>query len=633
MVKYWQLYIEQHELSDIFDINEGVGIIGLDPNSEYNDAFCNKINIGDIILVYDTKLTMGLVEVVSECICDINNSKYKLYRKGLLYEFDNKKEILERYKNENNTFGPILNNQKILISGENDFFIDWWFKNTLNNLAKKHEIIADIRSVRNILKMDLRIPPYQRPYKWEKEQVVQLLNDIKNDLLKIKSNTRYRIGSLILCIDAEKVNDDWDGSIDIVDGQQRITTILLILNILESDFESTLYTTLKYNTSISYDNIQANKKVIENWFEKNKEIKEKFEKHLLDNCELVFVKVFEISQAFQMFDSQNGTGKPLAPYNLLKAYHLNSINDSGIQKECDIEWEKAGKYYSGIFGKNLDLLNQLFSEHLYKTRIWTRNKIPQTFTREDINEFKGNDFENQKSNFYSYQLNDLLSYLSEKSKNIIVSNGYHINPLKTSCSKDEYDIRNFMQITNSITNGNYFFKYTDTYVNIYKELFLTKSDKSDFQHFYWENCYYSKWYRDGDTYLRKLYESLIIRLYDRFGPNNFTEYNYKLLFLYIYQNRLLLDTVKYKSVIKIPVIEEDNPFILIQYASTPDELSVLENYIVIKESRLMEIENAHKICIDNKGKIREKGSYVPELISFFRKEYFTKQNSPRIVND
>ena len=45
MGKYWQLYIEQHELSDTFDINEGVGIIGLDSNSEYKDTFCTKIKI------------------------------------------------------------------------------------------------------------------------------------------------------------------------------------------------------------------------------------------------------------------------------------------------------------------------------------------------------------------------------------------------------------------------------------------------------------------------------------------------------------------------------------------------------------------------------------------------------------
>ena len=40
---------------------------------------------------------------------------------------------------------------------------------------------------------------------------------------------------------------------------------------------------------------------------------------------MVFIKVFDISEAFQMFDSQNGTGMPLEPYNLLKAFHLKSI--------------------------------------------------------------------------------------------------------------------------------------------------------------------------------------------------------------------------------------------------------------------------------------------------------------------
>ncbi len=637
MVKYWQLVIDQQASKNIkidFNKESGCGIIRIDSVCDIKNSFVHDVSIDDIIFVFESNNRIYLAEVVSNSISDQETTTNELYIKLLILDAKTEEELRKKFQEENGLqVTSIFDKQKTFALVENQDFADWWYITTLKTLAKKHEIIADIRSVRDILRMDLRIPPYQRPYKWEKDQVVQLLNDIKNDLSKTQSNSRYRIGSLILCIDAEKINEEWDGSIDIVDGQQRITTILLILNYLQYEYESKLETRLKYNTSISYDNMKTNQRVIENWFEKNKEIKEKFAKYLLDNCELVFVEVFEISQAFQMFDSQNGTGKPLAPYNLLKAYHLNSIKDSNIQKECDIEWEKAGKFYSDIYEKNLDLLNQLFSEQLYKIRIWTRNKIPDPFTREDIKEFKGNDFENQKTNFYSYQLNDLLSYLSEKMKEGAVLNGYHINPLKTSCAKDEYDIRNFMQITNTITNGNYFFKYTDTYVNLYKKLFLTRSDKNDFQKFYQTHCFYPKWYRDGDTYLRKLYESLIIRLYDRFGLDNFTEYNYKLLYFYVYQYRLILDRVKYKGIRKLPVVAEDNPFIVIQYATSPDDLEVLEKNIVLKESLLQEIENEHQKCIASNGRIREKGNYVPELILIFRKEYFSRANNQRITND
>ena len=637
MVKYWQLVIDQKTSKNIkFDLNKesGCGTISMDSAYDIKESFVSDVSIDDIILIFESNNRIYLTEVVSNYISEKEYTTNELYTKLLILDAKTEEEFIKSYQEEKGLqITSIFDKQKTFALVENQDFADWWYITTLKTLAKKHEIIADIRSVRDILRMDLRIPPYQRPYKWEKDQVVQLLNDIKNDLSKTQSNSRYRIGSLILCIDAEKIEEKWDRSIDIVDGQQGITTILLILNYLQYEYESNLETRLKYNTSISYDNMKTNQGVIENWFEKNKEIKEKFAKHLLDKCELVFVKVFEISQAFQMFDSQNGTGKPLAPYNLLKAYHLNSIKDSKIQKECDIEWEKAGKFYSGIYEKNLDLLNQLFSEQLYKTRIWTRNKIPDPFTREDIKEFKGNDFENQKTNFYSYQLNDLLSYLSEKMDKVLASNGYHIKPFKSPCVKDEYDIRNFMQITNTITNGNYFFKYTDTYVNLYKELFLTSSDKNDFQNFYQTHCFYEKWYRDGDTYLRKLYESLIIRLYDRFGSDNFTEYNYKLLYFYIYQYRLILESVYYKGIRKLPVVAEDNPFIVIQYATSPEDLGVLEKYIVLKESRLQEIETQHKICIESKGKIREKGSYVPELIAFFKEEYFSKANNQRVKND
>ena len=98
-------------------------------------------------------------------------------------------------------------------------------------------------------------------------------------------------------------------------------------------------------------------------------------------------------------------------------------------------------------------------------------------------------------------------------------------------------------------------------------------------------------------------------------------------------NRLLLDRARYKGVRKLPVEKDDNPFMVIQYATSPDDLEVLKKDIVFTESRLQEIENEHNICIQSKGKVREKGSYVPELISFFREEYFNKANNQRITND
>jgi len=73
---------------------------------------------------------------------------------------------------------------------------------------------ADIFSVSDVLKMPLSIPDYQRPYVWNTSNVDQMLADIKNSMEQGKR--QYRIGSIIL------------HNNDIVDGQQRITTISII---------------------------------------------------------------------------------------------------------------------------------------------------------------------------------------------------------------------------------------------------------------------------------------------------------------------------------------------------------------------------------------------------------------------
>ena len=61
------------------------------------------------------------------------------------------------------------------------------------------------------------IPRFQRPYSWEKEQIIEFWNDTIKD-----SESDYFIGSIVVY----KKTDELFG---IVDGQQRLTTITMIL--------------------------------------------------------------------------------------------------------------------------------------------------------------------------------------------------------------------------------------------------------------------------------------------------------------------------------------------------------------------------------------------------------------------
>jgi uncharacterized protein with ParB-like and HNH nuclease domain len=69
----------------------------------------------------------------------------------------------------------------------------------------------------------LNIPEYQRSYAWEKQNVRDLIEDINESL---ETNSSHYIGTVVL---AKTTTQD---NYNIVDGQQRLTTILMMMNVL-----------------------------------------------------------------------------------------------------------------------------------------------------------------------------------------------------------------------------------------------------------------------------------------------------------------------------------------------------------------------------------------------------------------
>jgi hypothetical protein len=79
-------------------------------------------------------------------------------------------------------------------------------------------------SVADLFKAFYAVPDYQREYVWATEQVEQLLTDINDEMSgeKPDSAPEYFIGSIVVC-------PGRDGVLDLIDGQQRMTTLYLIL--------------------------------------------------------------------------------------------------------------------------------------------------------------------------------------------------------------------------------------------------------------------------------------------------------------------------------------------------------------------------------------------------------------------
>lgn len=83
-----------------------------------------------------------------------------------------------------------------------------------------------------------KVPRYQREYSWSKQQLEDFYSDIVSNIKKEKEGSykiqEYFFGTVILVGNMEKPNEP----IEIIDGQQRITTITIFLSVLSDIFYS-----------------------------------------------------------------------------------------------------------------------------------------------------------------------------------------------------------------------------------------------------------------------------------------------------------------------------------------------------------------------------------------------------------
>ena len=236
-------------------------------------------------------------------------------------------------------------------------------------------------------KGNLRIPSYQRPYKWNRKHIRNLFYDLRDAMGK----KEYQIGSVIL--------HENDGYLDVVDGQQRLISISLFLHLLDSLenykgakqlLSAAVFGELScYHASENYNE----------WENLTQLVGENQAKDicnfLLENCSVSVITMPQpqerLSEAFQLFDSQNNRGKSLEPHDLLKAYHLRK-QDSEDERIVE-KWEQF------IEDKDLSL-KELFDKHLFRMRRWSRGETGLTnkrygsylrFTEDFIDDFKGVD--------------------------------------------------------------------------------------------------------------------------------------------------------------------------------------------------------------------------------------------------
>lgn len=473
-------------------------------------------------------------------------------------------------------------------------------------------IEATIKTTSQILEQNISIPFYQRPYRWTTENVLQLLEDILQS--KAAGKLEYRIGSAIFYRSPSN-------QLEIVDGQQRLTTILLVANVAGKG-DAQAESSLRYPAN-SVAAIQENYKFIKEWITANtNDNGMAFVDYILTNCKFMEIIVGDLSEAFQMFDTQNGRGKSLEAYNLLKAYHIRAMEQNTQEErvQCDRDWEGATQYDATPDiqnDPNVDILSQLFREQLFKSRLWCRNDIAKDFTKDDIGEFKGFTIDKNHPIDFPFQNPYLLQYLTEKFYRNVLSGTIGTKSRFESGESDKASP--FVNVNQTIINGKSFFEYIGTYVELYKKMFieLRSYQLAEFKEFFYLHCLTynpqkTAWerakcrtgaFRDtdclsrrtGDTYLREVYKSICFVLLDKFGEKTLLKY-YRILYRLIYQVRLQTYAVKYPT-----AMSEPKPYFAIIHRAK-------------SESDLLRLD---KLVAELKGKSFAYSSKMPEALSNF----------------
>ncbi len=253
-------------------------------------------------------------------------------------------------------------------------------------VQKIKEIRADDKTIREVLdKVKYVIDFFQREYRWERKQIEQLIDDLTTKFLSnykkgdertdVQNYERYYLGPIVL---SQK-----NGKRSIIDGQQRLTSITLLLiylNNLQKDRQekvsikdlifSERYGQKSFNLDVPerkeiieqlyngkyFNNLNETNESVQNIIDRYRDIEELFPEEikgdalpyfidwLIDNVIFVEIITYSDEDAYTIFETMNDRGLNLTPTEMLKGYVLSNLKDIDQKKEIDELWKN--KIYS-----------------------------------------------------------------------------------------------------------------------------------------------------------------------------------------------------------------------------------------------------------------------------------------------
>ncbi len=189
------------------------------------------------------------------------------------------------------------------------------------------------------------IPIYQRNYAWTDTEVEQLIDDIRRH-----TQGQYYLGSLT-------VKKRTDGRFEVIDGQQRLTTLYLLLSVLKSPFNLELsfehrkassneLSIVKQNGELTdtngsqiatiYHYLQSNAKKL---FGSDNTNQQNFLEKLLTTVQIIRTEIPENTDLNQYFERMNNRGEQLEHHEVIKAKLMSQLrNDKDDQAVFSAIW-------------------------------------------------------------------------------------------------------------------------------------------------------------------------------------------------------------------------------------------------------------------------------------------------------
>lgn len=425
-----------------------------------------------------------------------------------------------------------------------------------------------------------RIPNYQRPYVWEKDQVIDLLDDISEATKKDK-NAQFFLGNLVL---KENFHNGYE-EFDILDGQQRLTTLFLITAVIRdiTDNKQRKETCQKSifqegndddkipervrlvfdirdevrkfiedyikqeNKTYSEDIIKKSEDksidptiynmarailAIQEYFDKNNNIDDFFP-FLRNNVILTYVSSKSLDDAFKVFTILNNRGVKLRSSDILKAENLGCIKDKSKQNEKAQSWDKIEKYFGEHFDEFLSHLQRI----LVKDK--SRKSLLKEFEDNIFNKgllLKGENFFNYIDKYFSHykelfdnssqNVRDLLSLMK-----IGFESDIWISPLLKYYDKfKEYELFKFIEKLNNKFSSDWITGLTpSTRIANMNEIIRKIELYSDAVELFDDECFKinkdeMRKFIEGDLYGKRGGRYMLLRLNYLYNNSNNTEF-------------------------------------------------------------------------------------------------------------